>query len=156
MSACRVKHDATNRNHQHISRIRRRVTDDRHQDQHRRQELFGSDIQHGLQTSIDKPGMLGNSDTQQCHQHDSQWCERVEFLHHLRHKLGKLFQRQHVDDLHRIRLTRFGFGEFHPRQPGRHNPGEDQTDQKKHGWVRQFVSSPLDKVQKLYDRTLIL
>ena len=91
------------------------MTDDRNKDHHRGQQCFRCKRQHCFEDGIDKPGMLGHADSQHRHQHHAQWMKADKVLGHLRKKVGKLLQRQQIDDADRVLLSWQCFGKRHWR-----------------------------------------
>ena len=86
MTSSGVEDHASQRNHQNISRVRRRVADNRHQQKHRRQQAFRRERDETLQAGIDEPGVFRNAYTKQRYENHSKRCEPGKGRHHVGEK----------------------------------------------------------------------
>jgi hypothetical protein len=127
------------RNHQHVTRIHRGVTDNADQDQHWRQQPPGGDRKHGAQGAIDEARRVGNADTEHCHQHHAERMEPDEGGHQVAEEGRQAFGRQQVDDRNGRCRARIDCAELDDGQQGRQQSRGQEKDQEEDGRIRQPI-----------------
>jgi hypothetical protein len=152
MSPRRVEDHAAERNHEDITRIRRGVADDRHQDEHRREQFRRGEAEHPFQRRIDEAGMLRHAHAEQRNEHNAERMEAGERRHHVREKRSDRRPRELILDLDRLAVPRIDFAELHRREEPREDPDDEEQDEEERRGVGQLVADTLDRIQRAIDK----